>query len=392
MAAFCAIETDRGEHAVNGRQLAFFAAFLAPAAKLLAAPALLSYFAGGDLLWPALAHYLLQACALAALLFLASRSERGFFGLIADRFGAPAARIAYALYALYFVFSALQPLLDMERFVYTAFFDTAPPLCIFCAFFLFSGFVCTKGAKSFGRSADLSMPLFLISFIGLSLLSVGAADFSNLLPVFGTSFRSSATAFTETLGHFSDAALFLPLLDGYRYKKGDAKKILLSHAGGGCFVLFFLAVFYGVFGPVAPRQEFAFVKTAQYFPALSVLGRFDLLLTYLMTVVLLFYYAFVLQSSVLCFCRATGTKKRVLPAAILNAALLVYVLLCIGKYNAIYYAISRRLFWVFLLFADAVPLLSPLLLRKKRPEKADRRGKKQTAPAAPDGAKEESRA
>ena len=71
-------------------------------------------------------------------------------------------------------------------------------------------------------------------------------------------------------------------------------------------------MFYGIFGPLAPRQEFAFIKTAQYFPALSVVGRFDLLLIYMMTVVLLFYYSFVLQSSVLCFARAIGTEKRVL--------------------------------------------------------------------------------
>lgn len=359
-------KTERTAYAVNGRQLCFFAAFLAPASKLLAAPALLSYFAKGDLLLPALAHYLLQGCVLAAILFLASRSEKGFFGLVEERLGKPAAKIAYGAYALYFAFSALSPLLDFERFVYTAFFDTAPSMCIFCTFFLFSGFVCVKGARSFGRSADLAMPLFLVSFAGLFILSAGTADFSNLLPLFGTPISSSAAGFKETLGHFSDTALFLPLLDAYRYKKGDGKKIALSFAGGGAFVLVFLALFYGVFGPLAPRQEFAFAKTAQYFPGLAVVGRFDLLLLYMMTVVLLFYYAFILQSCVYCFTRAVGTQKRVLPSVVLNAALFLYVLLCTGFYNVLYYAIARRLFWVFLLFADVVPLLALLLLAGRK--------------------------
>ena len=57
-----------------------------------------------------------------------------------------------------------------------------------------------------------------------------------------------------------------------------------------CLLYTSLAVFYGVFGAVAPKQEFAFSKTAQYFQALTVVGRFDLLLIYLMTIVLLFYY------------------------------------------------------------------------------------------------------
>lgn len=359
---------QQDEPVLNGRQMCFFAAFLIPASKLLAMPALLSYFAKGDLLLPALGHYLLQAGVLAAILFLASRSDRGFFGLISDNLGKTAARIVYGLYAVYFVFSALQPLLDLERFVYTAFFDTAPPMCIFCAFFLLSGFICTKNLKAFGRSADISMPLFLISFVGLMILSVGTADFTNLLPVFGTPFRSTATGFLETLGHFSDTALILPLLDAYRYRKGDAKKIMLSYGGGAVFVLFFLAVFYGIFGPIAPRQEFAFVKTAQYFPALSVVGRFDLLLIYLMTIVLLFYYSFVLQSAVLCFTRAIGTEKQLPVSAVLNGLLFVYTLLFAKHYNALYYAISLRLFWVFLLFADVIPLLCLFLRRKKGTE------------------------
>ena len=140
--------------------------------------------------------------------FSPPRSEKGFFGLVEERLGKPAAKIAYGAYALYFAFSALSPLLDFERFVYTAFFDTAPSMCIFCTFFLFSGFVCVKGARSFGRSADLAMPLFLVSFAGLFILSAGTADFSNLLPLFGTPISSSAAGFKETLGHFSDTRTF----------------------------------------------------------------------------------------------------------------------------------------------------------------------------------------
>lgn len=372
MTAIHPIQQDRP--ALNGRQLCFFVAFLVPASKLLAMPALLSYFAKGDLLFPALAHYLLQACVLAALLFIASRSDKGFFGLVADNLGKSAARILYGLYAVYFLFSALQPLLDLERFVYTAFFDEAPPMSIFCVFFFLSGFICTKNLKAFGRSADISMPLFLVAFIGLMIMSVGSADFSNLLPVFGNPFRSTATGFLETTGHFSDTALILPLLDAYRYRKGDGKKVMLSYGGGALFVLFFLAVFYGIFGPLAPRQEFAFIKTAQYFPALSVVGRFDLLLIYMMTVVLLFYYSFVLQSSVLCFARAIGTEKRVLLSAAINVLLFLYTLLAVKHYNVIYYAISLRLFWVFLLFADVIPLACLFLRRreKKRSENGEK--------------------
>lgn len=214
------------------------------------------------------------------------------------------------------------------------------------------------------------MPFFLVSFIGLMIMSVGQAGFFLIiLPIFGTPVKSSAIGFLRTIGHFSDTALFLPLLGSYRYKKGDGKKVMFSYGLGALFVLFFLAVFYGVFGAVAPKQEFAFSKTAQYFQALTVVGRFDLLLIYLMTIVLLFYYCFVLQASVLCFAKAINTEKKVWISAILNVLLFLFALFFNKYYNKIYYLITVRLFWIFVLFADVVPLLCLFLKRGNRESK-----------------------
>lgn len=210
----------------------------------------------------------------------------------------------------------------------------------------------------------------------------GEADFSNIMPIHGTPFRSTAKGFTISLSSFSDTALFLPLLGSYRYKKGDGKKVMFSYGLGALFVLFFLAVFYGIFSSVALRQEFAFVKTAQYFQALAVIGHFDLILTYLMTVVLLFYYSFILQSSVLCFSQAIGAEKRVWISAALNAALFLFAILCNRYYKRLFGFITGRLFWIFPIFAYVVPLLCLCL----------KRGDKKQTPSAPfkDGGKDNS--
>lgn len=356
--------TQQDKSVINGRQLCFFAAFLVPVGKLLTLPSILAYYSKGDLLFPALAHYLFQAAILAVILFIASRTEKSFFELLSDTIGNAGARIVYVVLSLYLVFSALIPLLDIEQFVYTTFFDTAPSLYAFAPFFVLSGFICTKNMKAFGRSADISMPLFLLSFIGLMIMSVGQADFSNLLPFFGASFGSNATGFIRTFAQFSDSLLFLLLIGPYRYKKGDGKKVMLSYGAGALFVLFFLAVFYGIFSSIATKQEFAFVKTAQYFQALSVVGRFDLILIYLMTVVLLFYYSFILQLSVDCFAKAIDTEKKVWISAVLNILLFLYAVYFNRYYQRIYYLILRRLFWIFPVFAYLLPLLSLLLKRR----------------------------
>lgn len=347
------------------RQLCFFAAFILPVSKLLEAPSLLAYFSKGDLLIPAFLHYVLQTGMLAVLLYVCSKSERPLYARLRD-VSAPLARTVYTLLAAYYVFADLFPLLDLERFVYTAFFDTPPAVSAFLPFFLLSAFLCTKNEKAIGRSADLCMPVFLFAFSGLIFMALSEADFTKLLPLFGTSAKSDFKAFYQSLVHFSDAPLILPLLSSYKYQKGDGKKITAAYAGGGGFVLLFLAVFYGVFGSLAPRETYAFDKIARYFTALDVVGRIDLLLVYMITVVLLYAYALPLQLSVQCLTwaykkdndasGADAEKKRLIFSLSINGALLLFVFFCSKYYNSLYRFIAAGMFWIFPLFSVGLPL------------------------------------
>lgn len=346
---------------ICGRQLCFFVAFLLPVSKLLETPSVLAYYAKGDLLFPAICQYVLQAAVIALFLFLSSRTDKSFFELIEDVSGRGVAKTVYVFLAAYYIFYSLLPLLEFERFVYTAFFDTAPAFSAFVPFFFLSAYIGTKSLKAFARSADLSMPLFIAAFAGLMVMSVGESDLSAVLPVFGTPISSSFKGFLRSLIHFSDSALLLPMSGAYRYKKGDGKKVLSSYGLGALFVLFFLAVFYGLFGPLSPIKTFAFDKTAQYFKALRVVGRLDLLLAYAMTVLLIFYYCLPLQLSVICFSRALNTDKKIAVSAVLNIGLLLFTIFCSRFYTAIYNGITYYSWWVFPIFAYLLPILALLL-------------------------------
>ena len=67
---------------INTRQLCFFSAFILPVAKLLETPSILSAYALGDLLFPALLHFLLQSLSLTALLVLSAKTGKGLFVLL----------------------------------------------------------------------------------------------------------------------------------------------------------------------------------------------------------------------------------------------------------------------------------------------------------------------
>ena len=350
---------------ICARQIAFAAAFLLPAAKLLEAPSLLAEYAKGDVLLPALMHFLAQALVLLGVLFAASQAEKPLLERLKDKLG-KGIFVVYALYALYFLFAAALPLLDLEKFVYAAFFDTAPTTFSFYVFFFLSAFIATKGVKAVGRCADLCVFLFLLPFLALLGMSFVEADFTRLLPLFSTEFPMVAQGFMRSTPHFSDAVLLLPLLVNLRYEEGDGKKILLGYGAGSLFTLLFLAVFFSIFSSIAPREHYAFSKIAQYFPALSVVGRIDLLFVYFLSVVLLFYTCLPIQYATQSIGRIFRTERLTLISALVNIALLVALLFLNKNYNAIYALISGKLFPIFWLVADLLPLFCLFLPAEPR--------------------------
>ena len=341
---------------IYGRQIAFVASFLLPASKLLEVPSILAKYAAGDLLLPALLHFLLQFLVLGVILYAVCRSEIPLIQRLQNALG-KFLPFFYIAYALYYVFAAILPLFDLEKYIYAAFFDTEPTVFSFGFFFILSAFVCTKGIKAVGRCADICLFLFPVSFFALLAMSLSETDFSNLLPLFGSEFGNTMSAFIRSAPHFSDVVLLLPLFCVYKPQKADAPKILLGYAFGAICTLALLGVFFGTYSSLAPREHYAFSKIAQYFPALNVLGRIDLLFVYLLSIVLLFFTCLPLQYTThLLSAFSPRANCKIWLAFILNFSLFLLLLFGNKYYNTIYQWISGYLPAVFFFIADMVPL------------------------------------
>ena len=209
---------------INARQLSFFCALVLPVGKLLELPSLLTSYAGGDPLIAALLGSAVEFLAFLALVLFAKRRGAPIEALEA-RCGKPTARIFLGVYTLFLLAFSVLPLFDLERFSHAAFSDTSPTFFTFTPFLVLAGFICAKGLKGVGRSADLTPILCLFPLLLLLAMSVGQADFSRLLPVVEKPISVSAKAAWKTLPYFSSGGLLLPLMSGYSYEKGDEKKI-----------------------------------------------------------------------------------------------------------------------------------------------------------------------
>lgn len=346
------------------RQIAFCAAFILPAGKLLETPSLLAGAAKGDILIPALLHFLSQTLVLLGVLYASSKSKRTLFERLHDALGKWAGAVCI-FFALFYLFIAILPLLDLEKFVYAAFFDTAPTTFSFAFFFFLLAFICSKGLKSVGRCADLCLFLFLLPFFALIIMAFFEADLTRLLPFFGTDFKGSFQGFSKGTPHFCDAVLLLPLIANKKYEEGDGVKIMTGYWAGCIMSLFFFAVFFGIFSSIAPREHYAFLKIAQYFPALNVVGRIDLLFIYLLSTVLLFYTCLPLLYTTELTTRVWGIKRKAFPSAILSIALFIFVLFMNKYYDSFYSVIGGTLIPVFWFISYLLPLFCLILPSKK---------------------------
>lgn len=356
----------------SSRQLYFFLACISPLGKIILMPSQLVYYAKNDLLLCAAINYALQTAAVFLVLLL-SRRNQTFYELLKRAFGKTAAAILLTIFSLFLFYAALLPLIEQKLFVQSVFYDTLPSTLAFAPFFLLSAYLCAKPLGSLGRVWDILAPLSVIGYAGIIALSAGQADFGSVLPVGASGAKGifGGAAFSSTW--FFDAALLLTLIGKFDYKKGLAWKGTLCYALGAAAVLFFLAVFYGIFSDIALRQLFAFTKISKYFSGITVLGRIDYAFIFTLALTMAFYCIFPLQAGAECLREAYGGGKTfaAIAAVVINAAMLALTSALDFSFQTLLAFITRTAFWIFPVFCLLIPAAALLLLLRRNREKSD---------------------
>ncbi len=350
---------------ISARQIYFFLACVAPVGKLILLPAQLANFSKNDLLFPLLAHILLQAAAVFCVLLLSKKGQT-LYDLMENAFGKIAAKILAGVFALFLLFAALLPILEQKLFVQNVFYDTLPTVVSFSPYFLFAAFLCAKPLGGFGRTWDILAPLAIVGLAGILLLSAPSADFGALAPAGAAGGAGFLQGARSGFAWFYDAALLIPMLGHIEYREGMAWKGALFYLLGGAFVLLFFATFYGIFQETAVNQLFAFSATSKYYEGVTTLGRIDYVFIYALALVMAFYCALPVQGSIECTLQACGRKKY-LPTVLgilLSAVLFALSLILDYKFADVLQAISGTVFWLFPVFCLAVPALMLLFLIK----------------------------
>lgn len=333
--------------------------------KFIFYPTLLSYQSGRDLLFSALLDFAVQGVIVWAVSYLCSRTDKTFFELIEGTLGNITARIIYGLFALFFIVCTIIPMFEQKLYIHAIFYDTIPSIVVFLPFFFFAIYAASKGLENIGRCADICLPIFIVSMIAILAMSVSEVKWDNFLPVLKTPAKDVLGASLSTVYRFFEPCWLLMFMGKFRYKKGDAARITLSYAGSAAIVLFVLAVFYGVYGDISASRQFALSKISLFFPAIDTIGRIDLIALYALEICMLFALVINIQLAVHCIAQCTGYDNKAVLSLAVNAVLIAMIIFLDNKFNDLHTVWTKWMWIVFIIFANAVPLLAWTLKRRK---------------------------
>lgn len=350
---------------ISVRQICFIMLMYTAVSKFILYPTVLSYYTGRDLLFSALIDFVVQAVIIWSVSYLCSRTDKTFFQLIEGTLGNITARIIYGLFALFFIICTILPLFEQKVYVHAIFYDTLPSLIAFLPFFVFALYAASKGFENIGRSADICLPIFIISMLFIFSMSVLEVKWDNFLPVLKTPAKDIFGGSLITMSRFFEPCWLLMFMGHFKYKKGDAAKITLSYAGGALLVLFFLAVFYGIYGDIAVSRQFAVAKISLFFPAIDVIGRIDLIALYGLEIVMLFALIINIQLAVHCIVKCTGYDNKAVISIAVNAVFFMLLIFLDNRLNDIHMFWGKWMWIAFAVFANLIPLLAWAMRRKK---------------------------
>ena len=334
--------------------------------RLLIYPSKLSEVCGNDLLFPVLIDFAVQTAVVWAVCFLCSKTDKTFFELLENTFGNIVARIIYGLFALYFVLITVFPMMEQKLYVGQIFYDTVPSLIVFLPFFAFSVYAGCKEFNNIGRCADISLPIFAITFGIMMFMAFSGMNLTNLLPVLKRPATKIFEGALSSFFRFAEPSFLLMFMGHFKYRKGDAAKITLSYAGGGLIVILFVAVFYSIYGVISPSRDLAISRVAIFFPAISLIGRVDLIALYFLEVAMLFALVINIQFAVHCLKECTGVRLGSVWSVAVNVILLVLVIVLDSLFSGVVEFYSKWVWIITAIFSLLLPLLAWTLRRRER--------------------------
>ena len=354
---------------IKTRQVCFFYIAFMPVTKILFMPAYLAGKVDERLYLPLLLSFILDGLIL-FLLTIVNEKSCGvtLYDAFSKKLGKWGAKAIYFLMAAYYFLKSLIPLFEHKLYIENTLYEMMPDRITFYLFFAVSTFLCLKGLKMVGRISDLAVLSTAIGLIIALSLSVGSADYANILPIMQKpSYNIVNATFSSSIWQL-DSLLFLPMIGHVRPEKAQKRKILLSYLGTSAVTVFFFITYYGVYGAISPSQDYAITAISVFSVIVTNIGRFDYVAVFLLLFSQVFAVSVPLFFATKCLERVFDAKSSYVLAAVVNALAFIATIIFSQQVFAALNIAERYLCPIFIAAAVLFTILSLIGLKRSKNE------------------------
>ncbi len=261
----------------TSRQMLLILSFLLPLSRMILFPAALAYLAGTSGIAVVGLCMILELVVCVAVISMWRNSEKSFLDLVSDIFGVVVGKIIAILYVLLFFIKLLLILSSQKLMMYNVLYENVSQYILFLPIILLLGYVGSKNSNSIARVFEISAWCVLGAFVGIMLLATPSVSFDNFFPIFsGGVVPIFKAAYAYPL-YFGDFTFFLMFFGSVRKDFSSEWKMLFAWAANFVVTMFFILVFFGVFGTLAAGGTYAISNLSKYAVAFSQIGRYDFL-------------------------------------------------------------------------------------------------------------------
>ncbi len=349
----------------NTRQLFIIILLGFSLTKFNVLPAILSGIVGEGIIFCCIINFLIDFLLLMVIVKLLYKYEdMSFYEILKYNFGGTFSKFIGFLYVLLFFLKALILITEQKNSIELTLYETQPNFITFLPFFIIAFYVILKGVNAYSRSVELCVFISILGLIAIILLSVGAGNYTYILPLFSQPIPLVLTGVFKSLIWFGDPIYLMLFCKNLIKSKNFKKLIYLSFLIAFLITLTIFVIFYAVFDSIASRQYFVLLKMSKYSISLSNIGRFDYLASFLLTLVN--FYVVVLP---LLFCSNLIAEilriknQYFAPLITIVSALCFSLILQHDFLKAVNFA-QNFLVWLFIPLTYIVPLI--LLIKSRR--------------------------
>ena len=246
--------------------------------KLLMLPSLISFEAKNDAYLVFFASFLIDFLFILLFLYINDKIKMPIFKFLGQRYG----KAIVVLFALPIVFVFALKCVDIFGECYL-FFDQVmyvqvDQIVFMICFVIMILYLGSRAFRTLGRSIELLFFVFVISLFLSLYLSIGSADWSNILPIFAT---TPKTIFSSMFAHnvwFGDFLTLFLLVGHIKMEKHTNRRIAIDYIVADAIVLLAVVIFICVFDNTASMHKMAIINITEFMPRLTTEGKLNWLI------------------------------------------------------------------------------------------------------------------